>query len=395
MSGPTVSKTAAWLGRAAGLALKAAPWLGLAAVTALWTRARQPPASGLSQPQTATPETFEAAEPGRGRMAPSPGRIPLIGWRDILWRTWREVNDDKLPQVAGGITFYGLLAIFPAVGVFVSLYGLVADVGQVSQQLDDLAAFVPPGVLTLVGEQMVRLATQRHTTLSLAFVVSLLFSVWSANAGVQALFSGLNIAYDEVEKRGFLVRRALSYGFTLGTLIFITAVTAVLVALPIYLQLWGLDDSWLVPFRWVGILVMTGVAFAFIYRFGPSRAKARWRWVRWGAAAAALAWVGGSLGFSWYVNHVAHYDATYGSLGAVVGFMMWIWFSAMVVLIGAELNAEIEHQTALDSTTGVPLPMGERGAEMADTVGLAFEGLHGLWNETGQKFRKLLGRKAA
>ena len=395
MSGPTASKAGGWLGRAAGVALKVAPWLGLGVMTALWTRARRKPASGLSQPETATPEHFEATEPGRGRMAPAPSRIPLIGWRDVLWRTWMEVNQDKLPQVAGGITFYGLLAIFPAVGVFVSLYGLFADVGKVSQQLDDLAAFVPPQVLSLVGDQMVRLATQRHATLSVAFVISLLFSVWSANAGVQALFSGLNIAYDEVEKRSFLMRRALSYGFTLAALLFITAVTSVLVAVPLYLDRWGLDDSWLVPFRGVVILVLTAVAFAFIYRFGPSRQKARWRWVRWGAGAAALAWVGGSLGFSWYVNHFAHYDVTYGSLGALVGFMMWIWFSAMVVLIGAELNAEIEHQTALDSTTGVALPMGERGAEMADTVGVAFEGLHGLWNETGRKLGKLIGRKGA
>jgi len=122
--------------------------------------------------------------------------------------------------------------------------------------------------------------------------------------------------------------------------------------------------------------VLAACAFAVVYRFGPSRERARWRWVRWGAALAAVAWIGGSLGFSWYVNHIAHYDATYGSLGAAVGFMMWIWFSVMVVLIGAELNAEIEHQTALDSTTGAPLPMGARGAVMADTVGQRFTGLH-------------------
>lgn len=394
MPGPIATKSGAWLGHAAGLALNAAPWLGLAAMTALWARARRP-VSGLSKRETATPEHFEAAEPGRGRLAHAPSRIPPVGWRDILWRTWIEVNEDKLTQVAGGITFYGLLAIFPALGAFVSLYGLFADVGTVSRQLNDLAAFVPPQALTLIGEQMVRLATQRQGTLSLAFLVSLFFSIWSANAGMQALFAGLNIAYDEVEKRNFLVRRALSLGFTGAALVFITAVTGVLVAVPIYLDRWGLDDSWLVPFRWVAVLALTAAAFAFIYRFGPSREKARWRWVRWGSATAALAWVGGSLGFSWYVNHFAHYDVTYGSLGAVVGFMMWIWFSIMVVLVGAELNAEIEHQTALDSTTGVALPMGERGAEMADTVGVPFVGVRELRDSAERKIGKLLGRKGA
>ncbi len=146
--------------------------------------------------------------------------------------------------------------------------------------------------------------------------------------------------------------------------------------MPIYLRKLGLIDSWLAPFRWVVLTALAACAFAVLYRFGPSRQHAQWRWVRWGALFAAIAWIVGSLGFSWYVNNVAHYDVTYGSLGAAVGFMMWIWFSVMVVLIGAELNAEIEHQTALDSTTGAPLPMGVRGAAMADTVGRPFVGVH-------------------
>jgi membrane protein len=359
--------------------LGAVPWLGLAAMTGLWVRARRAPKPGLSKPETSTPAHFEQIEPGRGRLADAPRKIPPRGWRDILWRTWWEIGRDRLPAVAGGITFYSLLAIFPAIGVFVSLYGLFSDVDQVSRNLDQLAAFVPEQVLGLLGDQMVRLASQRHASLSVAFIVSLLLSVWSANAGMQALIDGLNIAYDETEKRNFAVRRALSYGFTFAAIVFLTAVTAILVALPIVVEELGLLDWWVLPARWVGLLALAGVGFATIYRYAPSRQRARWRWVRPGAAFAALAWVGGSLGYSWFLNNVAHYDATYGSLGAVVGFMMWIWVSAMVVLIGAELNAEIEHQTAVDSTTGAPLPMGQRGAAMADTVGLAFEGVHKLW----------------
>jgi len=375
VSGLPTTRTAE--GRIRGLLLSFAPWAGLAAVTALWARDRRSrPRGGLSKTETAPPEHFEAEEPGRGRLARAPAHIPMTGWRDIVWRTWLEVNADKLPSVAAGVTFYTLLAIFPAVGAFVSLYGLFADVGAVREQLNDLALFVPRDVLKLVGDQMMQLATRQDAGLSAALAVSVLLSLWTANAGIAALFDGLNVAYDETEKRNFVVRRIMTYAFTAALVLFATVVTAVLVAVPIYLRQLGLIDSWLAPFRWVVLTVLAACAFAVVYRFGPSRERARWRWVRWGAALAAVAWIGGSLGFSWYVNHIAHYDATYGSLGAAVGFMMWIWFSVMVVLIGAELNAEIEHQTALDSTTGAPLPMGARGAVMADTVGQRFTGLH-------------------
>jgi membrane protein len=393
VSGLGLRKSRSRAARARTVALGVIPWLGLAAVTGLWVRARRAPKPGLSKPETSTPEHFEEIEPGRGRLADTPRKIPARGWRDILWRTWLEIGRDRLPAVAGGITFYSLLAIFPAIGVFVSLYGLFADVDQVSGHLDQLAAFVPAQILGLLGEQMVRLASQRHASLSVAFVVSLLLSVWSANNGVQALIDGLNVAYDEVEKRNFAVRRALTYGFTLAALVFLTAVSAILVALPIVVESLDLLDWWVLPARWLGLLAMSAVGFAVIYRVGPSRQRARWRWVRPGAGFAALAWVGGSLGYSWFLNNVAHYDVTYGSLGAVVGFMTWIWFSTMMVLIGAELNAEIEHQTAVDSTTGAPLPMGQRGAAMADTVGLAFEGVRKLWGGAEASLGGFLRRK--
>ena len=393
MLGPLLPKSKSRAGRAASVVLGAVPWVGLAAMTGLWVRALRGPKPGLSQQVTATPAHFEAAEPGRGRMAEAPREIPARGWRDIAWRTSLEIGRDRLPAVAGGITFYSLLAIFPAIGVFVSLYGLFADVDAVSSQLDQLAAFVPGEVLGLLGDQMVRLATQKHASLSVAFAVSTLLSVWSANNGMQALIDGLNIAYDETEKRNFAVLRGVTLGFTLGGILFLTLVTAILVALPVVFEALGLWAWWVVPVRWFALLAIAILAFAVIYRFGPSRAKARWRWVRFGAVLGAAAWVLGSLGFSWFLNNVAHYDATYGPLGAVVGFMMWIWFSAMTVLIGAELNAEIEHQTAADSTTGAPLPMGQRGAAMADTVGLAFEGVRKLWGGAEARIGGFVGRK--
>jgi membrane protein len=362
--------------RLGALAIQAAPWVALATMTALWPRRRRAgeAKAELSLETQAPPEVIDKAEPGRGRLAPTPHDIPLRGWKDILWRTWREVSQDRLSAVAGGVTFYALLAIFPAIGVFVSLYGLVADVSQVRGQLAQIADFLPSEVLSIVGAQMQHLAGGKPASLSAAFVISLLLSVWSANAGMKALFDGLNVAYDEVEKRNFFTRTLLTYGFTLATLLFLTLVTGMLVATPRLVEDVGGTLAvriWL-PLRWALLLMIAASAFSMAYRFGPCRAHARWRWVSAGGMMAAILWLGGSLGFSWYVNNVAHYDVTYGSLGAVIGFMMWIWFSVMVVLIGAEFNAEIEHQTALDSTTGPPLPMGERGAAMADTVGLAF-----------------------
>lgn len=333
------------------------------------------PQPGLSRQTQADPGVFEAQEPGRGRTAERPHHIPWRGWRDILWRTWREMEEDRLTVVAGGVTYYTLLAIFPALGVFVSIYGLVADVRMVQEQLIQLSSIFPPEAVRLLGEQMLRLANGEAASLSLAFVISLLLSIWSASAGMRALFDGLNVAYDENEKRSYVLRMALTYGFTIALLLFLSAISAILVAAPLALESLHLREDWLIAARWPLVYVVAAAAFAIVYRYGPSRAPARWRWVAPGSLAAAFCWMAGSAGFSWYLNNVARLDATYGSLGTVIGFMLWVWLSVMVVLLGAELNAEIEHQTAIDSTTGPAMPMGQRGAAMADTVGLRFVGV--------------------
>jgi membrane protein len=362
----------------------------MAALAWLWLRERaQRRSASLVRPEE-LPALFDAVEPGRGRLAEAPPQIPRQGWKDVLWRTLLEIFRDRLPATAGGVTFFVLLAMFPALGAFVSLYGLFADVDSVSKQLRQLAAFVPVDVLTLMAEQMVRLAIARPETLSFTFVLGLLFSVWTANAGTAALFDGLNVVYGEREKRNFFTRRLLTYVFTFLGVIFITLTVAILVAIPLALDWLGFGESLLVPLRWLLLIGLAAAAFGVIYRYGPSRAHARWRWVRPGALAAAVAWVGVSLLFSFYVNHLANYDATYGSLGAVVGVLVWIWLSVMVVLIGGELNAELEHQTALDSTTGRPAPIGWRGARMADTVGPSFRSLR----RRGGRAAAMLSREA-
>ena len=370
-----------------------APWIALLALApfafpkkaplSVETPIDHPP--GLSEARAMPPHDFDEAEPKRGRAARHPHTIPWRGWRDILWRTGREVSVDRLPAVAGGVTFYTLLAIFPAIGAFVSLYGLFADVAAVEKQLQEMSTVFPASVVNIIGEQMLRLAGQEHAKLGVAFVVSLLLSIWSANASMKALFDGLNVAYDEDEKRNFVTKTLWTYTFTFCALLYAVVLAGVLIGAPIVLQQVGLSAAAIIwiPLRWLIVLAVTALAFAMLYRFAPCRARPRWRWVVLGAVFGAAAWLLGSLGFSLYVNNIAHYDATYGPLGAVIAFMVWMWFSIMTVLIGAELNAEIEHQTAIDSTTGPEMPMGERGAAMADTVGLAFHPWEVIKREAG------------
>jgi len=384
-----------------------APWIALLALVPFVLPRRGPALApnetqldhppGLSEDRAMPPQEFDKAEPMRGRAARHPHRIPVLGWRDILWRTFREISVDRLPAVAGGVTFYTLLAIFPAIGAFVSLYGLFADVAAVEKQLQDMSTVFPASVVNIVGEQMLRLASQEQAKLGVAFVVSLLLSIWSANASMKALFDGLNIAYDEEEKRNFVTKTIWTYAFTFCALLYAVVLAGVLIAAPVVLERIGLSSAavfW-IPLRWMIVLAVTALAFGMLYRFAPCRARPRWRWVIWGSVFGAGAWLGGSLVFSVYVNRVAHYDATYGPLGTVIAFMVWTWFSIMTVLIGAELNAEIEHQTAIDSTTGPEKPMGERGAAMADTVGLAFHPWEFIQREAGTVKRvsgRYLGR---
>jgi len=348
----------------------------MVAVAAAWWRGVKSVPPGAGGTLVRTPADWARAEPGRGRDARVPWAIPPLGWKDIAWRSYRGIASDRLPAMAGGVTFYLLLATFPAIAAFVSLYGMFSNVDMVERQLNQLSAVFPRDVVGLIGAQMVRLATQRHATLSFAFAISTFISVWSANAGMKSLFDGINIAYEQPEKRPYLHRTLVTYGATLSLLIFLAAATIGTVGAPMFLHARGVHDLryWWIPFRWVLVYLMAAGAFTLLYRFGPSRARARarWRWVFCGGMAAALLWMAASLGFSWYVNNFTHFGVTYGSLGAVIGFMLWAWVSVMVLLIGAEFNAEIEHQTACDTTTGPPVPLGQRGAVMADTVGKAF-----------------------
>nr|WP_246205820.1 YihY/virulence factor BrkB family protein [Microvirga arsenatis] len=315
-----------------------------------------------------------AHEPGRGREAATPTEIPTLGWKDVLWRTYEEFRDDRLMSVAAGVTYYALLAIFPAIAALVSIYGLFADPATIQNHLSALSGVLPGGAVEIVGEQVKRIASQGGGTLGLSFIIGLAISLWSANAGMKAVFDALNIVYDEDEKRSFIQLNLQSLAFTLAAIAFVLVALAGIVVLPILLNIMGLGSGveWLLSLaRWPILLSVVVAGLAVLYRYGPSRDKAEWKWVTPGGVVAAVLWLVGSMLFSWYVSNFGSYNETYGSLGAVIGFMTWIWISNIIVLLGAELNAEMEHQTAKDTTEGPPHPMGTRGAQMADNIGPA------------------------
>jgi membrane protein len=309
---------------------------------------------------------------GRGRAAESPSQIPAAGWKDIFWRIFQNVPEHRIFAIAAGVTFYALLAIFPGIAALVALYGLFADPSIISKHLTDLSGALPGGAIDVVGDQLQRLTHQGNARLGFAFLLGLAISIWSANAGVKALFDALNIVYGERERRSFLKLNAISLAFTCGALLFLLLALSALVVLPLiidYLALTG-ATQWLVELgKWPVLLLAVALAVAIMYRYGPSREKAQWRWLTWGSAFAAIGWLVVSVLFSWYAANFGSYNKTYGSLGAVVGLMTWMWLSSIVILLGAELDAEMEHQTAHHTTTGPPRPLGARGARMADTVG--------------------------
>jgi len=309
---------------------------------------------------------------GRGREAISPFEIPLSGWKHIAWRTYEEIGNDRLLAVAAGVVFYGLLALFPAITALVSSYALFAEAATIGKHLAFAAALMPAGAFGIVEEQIARITQTGGGGLSVAFIVGLLVAIWSANAGMKAMIDALNVVYDEEEKRSFVRLNLISLAMTLVLLSFLLVAVGAVIVLPLVFAWLGMEGSaeWaLALLRWPAIMLVISVGLAMLYRFGPSRQDAQWRWLSVGAVVATLLWVAGSALFSWYLSNFANYNETYGSLGAGIGLMMWLWLTSIAILVGAEINAE--HQTAQDTTTGAKKPLGARGAAMADSVGTA------------------------
>jgi membrane protein len=304
-----------------------------------------------------------------GRGADTPQEIPAKGWKDIAKRTAKEVKQDQVPLLAAGVAFYSLLALFPAIIAGVSIYGLVADPQTVRDQIDKLTQMLSPSTAQLLTEQIKQITGGAGGALGVATVIGILTALWSASSGMKALITGVNLAYDETESRKFVKLRGLAIVLTLGAMVLLAVAGATIVGFP------PIADSLPTVLQWVlsilrfvvlGALLVGGLAV--LYRYAPDRDEPKWTWVSWGSGIATLLWILASIGFSIYVNSFGNYNKTYGALAGIIILMFWLYLTAVIVLVGAELNTEMELQTAKDTTAGPTKAMGDRDAHAADHV---------------------------
>lgn len=304
-----------------------------------------------------------------GVNADQPAEIPAAGWWQVTKRAWAETKDDQVPLIAAGVAFFSFLSLFPAVVAAVLAYGLIADPAQIRTQTQELAAAMPADARDVLLGQIDALTSAPRQGLGFGLAVAVLAALWSAASGTGYLVTAVNLAYDEDETRGFVRRKLLALGLTLGAMIFLllaiglfAAGAAITDGVPTVVRV-GLEIA-----RLVVALVLITIALAVIYRVAPARDAPRLRWVSVGAAVATVIWLIASIGFSIYVATFGSYAKTYGSLAAVVVLMLWLWLTVYAILLGAEINAESEEQTARDTTKGTPRPLGERDAVKADSL---------------------------
>jgi len=289
------------------------------------------------------------AKPNRPRwlaeVHETPTSIPLSGWRRAAVRSLRKFGQDRIPAAAAGVTYFTLLALFPAISGFVSLYGLIANVSDVRREVVALSGILPSGAISVVSDELTRLTSTDHAGLGVAFFVSLAVSIWSANAGVKSVIDGLNVAYETKEHRGFISLTLTSLAFTtIGILVSVLGL-ALVVGAPAGMEALGLPGWAAGAFDAALLVTVVTLALSLLYKFGPCRPRARWRWITPGGVIGSVGWIAMSALFSWYVANFGHYNRTYGSLGAVIGALTWIWLSVMVVLLGAEFNSQIERES--------------------------------------------------
>lgn len=315
-------------------------------------------------------ETHE--EENRGRHAADPQHIPTSGWRDVLFRVKDQISKDNVSIVAAGVAFYCVLALFPALAATVSIYGLVTSQQEVQQQIGSISDLLPTEAQSLIQEQLLSISTSTESALGIGAIVGLLLAIWSSSKGMSALITSFNIAYNEEEKRSFFQVTTLALFLTIMGIIFVILTLFLITMLPIVLAAFGFGgftQTSLSLARWPLLAAIVMVGLTLLYRYAPCRNNPRWEWVSWGAATATILWIIGSSAFAIYTNEYANYNQTYGSLGAAVILLMWFWLTAFIVMLGAELNSEMERQTKKDTTVGNPEPMGLREAYSADTLG--------------------------
>jgi len=351
-----------------------------AAAQAAAQRAEDTPATGASAASVVATERREAARPEPhvpseselpGVHAEKPTQIPARGWLQIVKRAWAENSADNMPIIGAGVAFFAFLAIFPALIATISLYGLVASPETVTRQIESLSDQLPQEAQALLSEQLNSIVQNSGGALTVSLIISILAALWSASGGTGNLITAVNLAYDEVETRGFVKRKLLALGLTLGAIVFVAitfslvaVVPTVLDALP--LGIFGTILAQVV--RWVLLLGVVAGSLAVLYRVAPDRDAPRLRWVSLGSVVVTVIWAVVSLLFSLYVDNFGSYDKTYGAIAGVIVLMLWLYLTCYLVLLGAEINSEAEHQTAQDTTEGDPVPMGQRDATMADEL---------------------------
>ncbi|HTW38729.1 MAG TPA: YihY/virulence factor BrkB family protein [Steroidobacteraceae bacterium] len=312
------------------------------------------------------------AEADRGRSAQEPRAIPRTGWRDILLRVLKRIGRDNLPLVSAGIAFNAMFATFPALVVLLSIYGLFSSSADVAREMRPFFGVLPADAARIIQAQLSSIASRTSTALGIGAAVSMAVTVWSSVQGMAALTTAMNVAYHQRERRGYFELLGVALIFTLGALAGLIVLLALGIALPLVvtaLPLGPLAKTLALALRWVLLWSFAAGALAVVYRYAPCREDPQWRWVTWGSVLSASLWLGVSLLFTVYVENFGSYARTYGALGGVMILLTWFYLGSFSVVLGAELNAEMEHQTAVDTTTGPPQPMGERGAYVADTLG--------------------------
>ncbi|WP_116452441.1 YihY/virulence factor BrkB family protein [Blastococcus litoris] len=345
---------------------KAARRAAAAKAAAEKERGTAPPADP-DRPPPGSPSPSELP----GIHAEKPTQIPWAGWKQIVKRAWAENKADNMPIIAGGVAFFGFLSIFPALIALVSIYGLVASPETVARQVEDLSAQLPDDAASLIGDQLTAIVANSGSALSISLVVSILAALWSASGGVGNVITAVNIAYDEVEARNFVKLKATSLALTLGAIVFVLVAFGLLAVVPAVIEALGLGVVGTIlaqVVRWVLLLAAFAGGLAVLYRVAPDRDAPRLAWVSLGSVVVTVVWAVVSVGFALYVNNFGSYDKTYGAIAGVIVLMLWLYLTCYLVLLGAEINSEAEHQTAHDSTTGEPEPMGSRDAKMADTL---------------------------
>jgi membrane protein len=308
----------------------------------------------------------------KGHQANSPAEMPRRAWKDIVARTYKRVWDDNVALVSAGVAFYGFFALLSLLGLIVLLYGFFADPRTVIEQMRTLTAILPTDVVALIGSQLLTAVHSSEGTKGLGIIIAILVAIYGGTNGAASAITALNIAYEEKEKRSLARFYLLAVSITLIAVVIALCAVAATAAVA-YLKKFvpKASGAVLIAAKIGGYLLLvplTAAVAATLYRFGPSREDARWEWITPGSLFASITWLLLTVAFGFYVAHLTNYQASYGSLGAVVALLTWMYLSAYAFVVGAELNSEIEHQTAKDSTTGSPLRMGERGAWAADNV---------------------------